>query len=261
MMRSVWNDLKTMYAKPVVLACISAVFLVSFLSATEVGASKTTGDLLLQVLGGVRNGANYASYASAVPWLLMNLLLSGMILLYCNMEVNKRIYFVLSRFASYSQWWNIKFACVLFGSLAFAIVSVLLVAMTGCIHNGLTLSLTGEYVSATIDWLFPLYIVSICMFGMLLLFCFITTGSIKTTLILYFIALVVPITIGWILPDVSAWLFGNWGMLKRSSSIDSVYGFSPPFILPLELIIIVGLYFLGKTKPVLKNICYKASLQ
>ncbi len=261
MIRHIKNELKTMYPKQYMLICAAVGLFLSFLTVTNSQQMLSAGDLLMEVLGGVRSGVNYASYTKALPWLLINLAFAGVILLYCNTEINHRIHMVLSRYSSYSQWWNLKFISVLLGSLIYALGSILIVAVTGYMNSDISFSLSGEYAFASIGWLIPLLIVSYCLFGILILFCFTGTANIKTSLLVYAVSMIVPITISWIVPELAAWLFGNWGMLKKSNVIDTVYGFSPGLVISIQVLLIAVLYFSGKSKMILKKICYRVSMQ
>lgn len=261
MMRRIWNELKVMYPKRTVLVCVVAILFLSVLSATDSGQIRTTGDLLMQVFGGVRSGVDYVSYIKPMPWLIIHILFAGIILLYCNMEINNRIYMVLSRYSLYTQWWNVKFISILLGSMVYSLGSVFVVTAVGCLHNDISFGLSGAYAFASLNWLIPLFTVFCCLSGTLMLFCFTWTANIKTCLLVYAILIIVPITVSWAIPDATAWLLGNWGALKKSNTVDTVYGFSPELVLALEALLMVGLYFFGKTKIVVKNICYKLSVQ
>jgi len=261
MIRRIGNELKTMYPRKYILICTAAVLFLSFLSATGSRQAGTAGDLIMQVLGGVRSGVNYVSYIKSMPWLIINTLFVGVVLLYCNMEINHRIYMVLSRYSSYTQWWNLKFTSVLLGSMIFSLVSVFVVAAVGCLHNDISFGLTGEYALSSLSWLIPIFTVFCCLIGALLLFCFTWTANMKTCLLVYAISTIVPITMCWVIPDATAWLFGNWGMLKKSNVVDTVYGFSPWLVLAFEVLLIAGLYFFGRSKMILKKICYRVSMQ
>lgn len=261
MIRRIGNELKFMYPKQYILISSSLILLISILSVTEGRQVKTAGDLIMLLLGGARSGIDYVSYIKVMPWLIINMLFAGIILLYCNMEINHRIYLVLSRYRSYAQWWDVKFASVLLSSVIYSLGAVLLISTVGCLHTGFSFGLTGEYSFASIGWLVPLYTASCCLIGTLLLLCFVYSASLRTCLIVLAVSLIVPITLSWTAPDTSAWLFGNWGMLKKSSVIDTPYGFSSEIVLGVEALIIIALFFLGRSRIAVKEICSKVNAE
>lgn len=202
----------------------------------------------LTLLGGSQTVVDPPPF-ELLQWLMLVTPLIYFVGVYMEQETRKRLPFVLCRSLSYGRWWlriikGILLGCLAHTLICFIIPTLVILASGG----GLYRQGEGLLKEAMTPLVFFLYIAMAAILQAMFHVLF------EDKRISFVVAAILPIlshNLCYLSPQMAVWFPGSWGMAWRYLSLvdmeaSGLVGNQYYIILPIELLVSAGMYYLGE---------------